>query len=249
VQSLERQVFELPLDLLHAESVRERRVDLERRGRDPPLLVPWERGERAHVVQPVRELDQQDPDVAGHRDDHLANVLGLLVLPAPERQRIELGEAVHDARDLRPELGVELRDAHVGVLDGVVQERRLQGRGVQAEGGEDLGDRERVLDEVLARQALLPLVVLGREPVGALDLPQVRLGVVALDRAQERLDVVLGLRLTRAQAREDPAAPLGPDLLARVHVRLSPRSHQVYAAGAHEPRRRFPVEATTRAGL
>jgi hypothetical protein len=77
-------------------------------------------------VQPVRELDQQDPDVAGHRDDHLADVLGLLVLAAAERQRVELGEAVHDARDLAAELVVELRDAHVGVLDGVVQERRLR---------------------------------------------------------------------------------------------------------------------------
>jgi hypothetical protein len=48
-------------------------------------------------VQPVGELDQQDADVAGHRHDHLADVLGLFLLPAVERDRVELGEAVHDA--------------------------------------------------------------------------------------------------------------------------------------------------------
>ena len=70
-------------------------------------------------------------------------------------------------RETRPEPGLEVRDAHVGVLDGVVQERRLQGRRVQTQVGQDLGNRERMLDEVLARQALLALVVLGGEPVGA----------------------------------------------------------------------------------
>src|SRR4029453_18059023 len=101
---------------------------------------------------------------------------------------------------------------------------RLQGRRVQTQVGQDLGNRKRMLDEVLARQALLALVVLGGEPVGALAPLQVRLGVVALDGADERLDPFVRLRLTRAQARQDAAAPLGPDLLAPLHAPPSPRS-------------------------
>jgi hypothetical protein len=34
-------------------------------------------GDRAHVVEPVGELDEDHPQVAGHRDDHLAVVLDL----------------------------------------------------------------------------------------------------------------------------------------------------------------------------
>ena len=36
--------------------------------------------ERPHVVRAVGELDQDDADVARHREDHLAEVLGLLLL-------------------------------------------------------------------------------------------------------------------------------------------------------------------------
>jgi hypothetical protein len=36
--------------------------------------------ERPHVVQAVRELDQDHADVLGHGEDHLAEVLGLLFL-------------------------------------------------------------------------------------------------------------------------------------------------------------------------
>src|SRR4029077_7669075 len=99
----------------------------------------------------------------------------------------------------------------------------------------------------LARQALLPLVVLGREAIGALDLLQVRLRVVALDRADERLDVVLGLGLTRAQAREDPSAPLGPDFLARVHVRLSTPEASSLRRGCTRTAPKVPGEGNARA--
>ena len=56
--------------------------------------------ERAHVVQAVGELDEQDADVARHRDDHLADVLGLRQLAGAELDLVELGQAVDDPGDL-----------------------------------------------------------------------------------------------------------------------------------------------------
>ena len=77
VQRREREVLELPLDRVDTQPVRQRRVDLERLARLLDLLLLGHRLDRAHVVQAVGELDQDDPHVGGHRDHHLAVVLGL----------------------------------------------------------------------------------------------------------------------------------------------------------------------------
>ena len=57
LQVVEREILELPLDARDAEAVRERCVDLHRLARllDAPLRRQL--GERAHVVQPVGELE------------------------------------------------------------------------------------------------------------------------------------------------------------------------------------------------
>ena len=77
VQRLEGEVLQLPLDRVDAEPVRDRRVDVQRLLGLVDLLLLGHRADRAHVVQAIGELDQDDPDVRGHRDHHLAVVLGL----------------------------------------------------------------------------------------------------------------------------------------------------------------------------
>ena len=84
LEGLETQVLELALDARHAEPVRERRVDVEGLGRDPLHLFRFQVFQRAHVVEPVRELDEDDAQVAGHGQQHLAEVLGLLRAVAVE---------------------------------------------------------------------------------------------------------------------------------------------------------------------
>ena len=63
---------------------------------------------RAHVVQPVGELDQDHPDVPGHRHQHLAVVLGLAVVAALEGDAAQLGDAVDQPGDLLAELSLDL---------------------------------------------------------------------------------------------------------------------------------------------
>ncbi len=50
--------------------------------------------ERAHVVQPVGELDQDHPDVLGHRQQQLAEILGLGSLGRGQLQLRQLGDAI-----------------------------------------------------------------------------------------------------------------------------------------------------------
>src|SRR5579864_704023 len=158
VQRLEREILELPLDRVDAEPVRERRVDLERLLRLHDLLLLAQVLDRAHVVQPVRELDQDHADVLGHRDDHLAVVLGLRLLTALELDPRQLRNAFDEPRDLFAELGADILDRHLRVLDDVVQERGGKRLLVEPELRADPCGADGMLDEIGARAPLLSIV-------------------------------------------------------------------------------------------
>ncbi len=122
MQALEGQVLELPLDGVDAEAVRDRRVYLERLLRLLQLLLAPEVLDRAHVVEAVGELDEDDARVLRHRHDHLAVVLDLGVLAARELDARQLRDAFDEPRDLVAELGLHVGDVRLRVLDDVVQQ-------------------------------------------------------------------------------------------------------------------------------
>ena len=191
MQRLEREILELPLERVDAEAVRERRVDLERLARLLQLRLLAEVLDRAQVVQAVGELDQDHADVLRHRDDQLAVVLGLRVLAALELDARQLRDALDELRDLVAELGPDLVDLVVRVLDDVVEERRRERRLVELQAGEDLRGAPRVVDELLARLAHLAVVRVG----GVLEGPRQELAVdvrlVRLDLGDQLVDEVV----------------------------------------------------------
>ena len=136
VEHRERRVLELPLHVGDAEAVRERRVDVEGLLRDATLLELGQRRDRAHVVQAVGELDEQDPDVLGHRHEHLAQRGRLLRLLGVELEAVELGDAVDDGGDVGPELALDVVGGDGGVLHRVVEQGGGDGDVVEAEVGE-----------------------------------------------------------------------------------------------------------------
>ena len=186
LEGLEREVLELPLDLPDAEPLGQRRVDLHRLAGDALLLLRRQRVQRAHVVEPVGELDEDDADVLRHRQQHLADVLGLLLLVAVGAEARQLGDAVDELGDLRAEALLDVGQAVLGVLGDVVQERRLDGDRVDAELGQDLGRGDRVGDVRLARRAALAGVGLDRQVEGAIDGAEVGGRVVLGDGRLER---------------------------------------------------------------
>ena len=186
VEGGEREVLELLLELLHAEPVGQRGVDVERLLGDALLLVDRHRGDRAHVVQPVGELDDQHAQVARHGDEHLAHRRRLLGLARVELDALELGDAVDDRRDLGAEVGLDVGERDLGVLDGVVQQRGGDGDLVEADVGDDAGDGERVVDVALTARAQLAAVRLGGDLVGAVDRRDRRLGMALAVAGQQR---------------------------------------------------------------
>ena len=75
----ERKVFEFLPQILHADTACERRIDVQSFLRNAqPLLAILDMMQCPHIMQAVRELDQEDADVVRHRKQELAEVLGLL---------------------------------------------------------------------------------------------------------------------------------------------------------------------------
>ena len=125
---------------MHAHAAGERRIDVERLLGDAPPRLGRPIRERAHVVQPVGELDEQHADVVGDGQQELAQVLGLLGLLGHQVELLQLGQALDQTADVMAEQAVDLGAGGVGVLDGVVQQRRHDGGVVELQVGEDRRD-------------------------------------------------------------------------------------------------------------
>ena len=155
IELAERQILELFAHLLHAHAAGKRRVDVERFLRGDAPRLGRTVFERAHVVQPVCELDQQHAHVVGDSEQKLAQILGLLRLLGDEVELFQLGQPLDQMADLMAEKPVDLGAGGVGILDRVVQQRRRDSRVIELQVGKDGGDLERMGEIRIARCALL----------------------------------------------------------------------------------------------
>jgi hypothetical protein len=162
-----------------------RGVNLQRLACDILLAVACQMGQRAHVVQTVGKLDQHDADVARHRDDHLAEVLRLLLGAAGKCDFRNLGNAVNQRRDLGSEQLAQLVDRRDRVLDHVVQQAGDDRGQVEPELRDNHRDVERMGDVGLARFARLLGVHPRRVLVGAANQVSVGLRIVRLDQTNQ----------------------------------------------------------------
>ena len=162
----EGEVFQLPLDVPHAQAVRQRGINVQGllRHRPPPDL--GQGLDRPHVVEPVGQLHEHHPDVLRHRHEHLANVLRLRLFGTVEGDLLQLGDAGDQLANRRPEALLQVGNGQVGVFHGVVEDGGRQGVAIQLEVRQDGGDAQRVLDELLARQPILVVVSTGGSIVG-----------------------------------------------------------------------------------
>ena len=78
VQSSERKIFQLLLDVLHAQSISQWGIDIESFLSRTLLFLDGHTCKCSHVVQSVGELDHENAHVACHCDQHLAHGGGLL---------------------------------------------------------------------------------------------------------------------------------------------------------------------------
>ena len=148
VQIFQAQILQLPLHLLHSQPVGNGGIDLH--GLEGLLLLLL-RGlvlHGAHIVEPVGDLDEDHPDVLGHGQQHFPEVLHLLLGLGGIVDPGQLADPLHQIRHRGGELLGDVLVGGGGVLNGVVEQGRLDGLGVQVQLlRHDLGHSQGMGDE------------------------------------------------------------------------------------------------------
>ena len=169
IEMLERQVFQLPLDVCQTEAVCERGIDVQRLPCQALLLLLRQVLQRAHVVEPVGKLDEHDADVIDHRQEHLAVILRLRHLMALEDVR-DLRCPVNDLCNGVSELLADVLDLVLSVFGNVMEQCSCHGDVIQRDFfGDDLGDFVGMVKEGLARGTHVMTVGIKAEFKGAAD--------------------------------------------------------------------------------
>ena len=158
-QVLEGDVLQLPLDLLHTQAVRQRRVNIHGLPAFFQLLFRGLVLHGAHIVKPVGDLDEHHPDVLGHGHEHLAQIFHLGLLGGGEVGSGQLGDALHQLRYGGTEDSLNVLVGSVGVFNTVVKQRAQHRVAVQTHFRHDLGDGQGVNDVGGAVLALLGLML------------------------------------------------------------------------------------------
>ncbi len=136
----------------------------------------------------VRQLDENHAQVLGHRHEHLAEALDLGFLGAVEMQLVELADAIDEERDIVAEPNPDFLERARRVLDDVVQQRRLNGRRVEPELGQEPRNGDRVSDVGFASLPELAFVKAGAVIVSGVYRVELALAEILGDlRAQARI--------------------------------------------------------------
>jgi hypothetical protein len=102
--------------------------------------------ERPHVVEAIGQLNDDNPDIADHGEQHFANVFGLVVFAIGKLDFIEFGHALNDVGDLLAKTAANLLSGNVRVLDSIVEQAGSNRGGIHLEVGQDLRNFERMND-------------------------------------------------------------------------------------------------------
>ena len=152
---------------------------------------------RAHVVQPVGELDDYYANVGHHRQQHLADVLRLVLFAVGELDLVELGDAFDDVRDLVAKALGYFWACDIRVLHCIMQQPRGNRGGIHLHLGQHLRDFQRMNDVRLARGALLAVMLLHGEVPRAADQVEIVIGPVGMHCCQHVVEALCQRRRMR----------------------------------------------------
>ena len=193
LQILQGKVIQLDLDLGNTQAVRNGSVNLHGLPGLLLLLLRFPILAGAHIVEAVRKLDDDHPDIFGHGKKHLAQIIRLnLHLVLVPGQLGQLCNAVHQKRHLCAELFGQLVERHRSVLHHVVKQPGLDGFLVHLQIRQDDRYAQRMDDVGLPRLALLLPVRLLGDAVRLLDHRNVIRRMIFANRRDQILVELLG---------------------------------------------------------
>ena len=145
-------------------------IDLQGLAGDAAFLVRTHYPEGTHVVESVGEFDQDDADILHHRQHHFAEVFRLGLGLGFELDVGQLADPVHQFGHLVAKALCQLFLGGGGVFDNVVQDGGDQAFVVETHLGQNFGYRKGMVDIGLTTETALPLMGLGAEQVGLVNL-------------------------------------------------------------------------------
>ena len=125
-------------------------------------------------MQAVSQLHQYHTDVAGHRQEHSAQILRLSFRAVVEMDAAELGDSLHQLTHLGTEMQLDLIGGDIGVFDHVMEEPRGDHRSTGTDIPQQIGHRHRMDDVGVSTGPKLTFVELKAEIKGR---HQQRLGI------------------------------------------------------------------------
>ena len=172
LQIFQRQIIQLDLDLADAKPLGDGAVYLQcLLGNTLPALRRLVL-QRAHIVESVRQLDQDHPDILGHGKEHLPQILRLhlqlyvgLVDPRGKGDLLQLSDPVHQQRHVRAEFPDQILLAHDSVLHHIVKNSCNDGLLIQLQLRQYDGHVQGMYDIWLTRLAELILMGISRSIV------------------------------------------------------------------------------------
>ena len=120
-------------------------------------------------MQAIGQFDQDDTDVLGHGEHHLAEVLGLGLGPGFKLDRADLADTVDEVGHGIAELAGDVFLGDAGILDDVMEQPGHDAGSVHAHVGQDKPYRQGVGDIGVTGAPVLALVSLFGERIGRPD--------------------------------------------------------------------------------
>ena len=181
MQVTEAAVLQFPLDPRDTQPVRQRSIYFNGL---PGLLLLFFLGhvfQRVYVVLAVRKLYQYDADVLCHGEEHLSQVLRLLLLFCGIRDFIKLGNAVHKRGNRITELFLYLFKGAIGVFYRIVQKAGNNRSTVHLQIGKDMRDLDRMRDVWFAGLPELAFMSFLRHGVSLVEQLKITDGIILFD--------------------------------------------------------------------
>jgi len=178
VQMHEGDVFELLVDLVEPETVGDGGVDVQRFLGDAADFLRLHGIQRAHVMEAIGQLDQDDADIARHRQQHLAEVFGLGLRLVFELNLVQLGDAIDQLRDGLAEFSGDVFRTYPGVFHDIMEQGGNQRLRIEMPAGQDSRYRQGVRDVRCTALAELALMRGGGKLVGAHEGALIRLAEI-----------------------------------------------------------------------
>ena len=169
----EGQVLEFPFNGAHAQTVGQGRIHVHGLAGLKQATVLTQGRKGAHVVQTVGKFDDDNANVFGHGEEHLAQRKRLLLVHAIDFDVGELGHAIDELGHRIAKQAGHIGKRGLGILDGIMQQRGAHHIAVHLEIGQNDGHLDGMVDVHLTRATLLVAVLLGSKAVGLLHLREV----------------------------------------------------------------------------